>query len=211
MSESKKAEWHGIPREEIPWRPTVIDDACIGCQLCYVTCGRAVYEMQDHVAVAVDPMNCVVGCTTCGNICPTKAITFPPLDMVWTLERERHIFAAVKKEGRHKHERDEALKARENAQQAAAPISTRARVEVAGQFGGKRFLVRLEELVADKPFDVVNVKLEVPTVKGARQGAPSFMSFEITSESQADIRPFLSEVKALVRDAGLVLVSDKVV
>ena len=209
MSEGKKSEWHGIPREDIPWRPTVIDDACIGCQLCYVTCGRGVYDMQNHVAIAVDPMNCVVGCTTCGNICPTKAITFPPLDMVWNLERDRHIFAAVKKEGRRKHERDEALKVREAAQQASASVSTRARVEVAGLFGDKQFLVRLEELLADKPFDVVNLKLEVPTVRGARQGAPSLMSFEITSEAQADIRPFLSEIKALVRDTRLVLVSEK--
>jgi CDP-4-dehydro-6-deoxyglucose reductase len=23
--------WHGIPREEIKWNPTVDTDACIGC------------------------------------------------------------------------------------------------------------------------------------------------------------------------------------
>ncbi|RJQ40027.1 MAG: 4Fe-4S ferredoxin, partial [Anaerolineaceae bacterium] len=23
--------WHGIPRKEIPWFPTVDTDACIGC------------------------------------------------------------------------------------------------------------------------------------------------------------------------------------
>jgi hypothetical protein len=46
-----------------------------------------------------------------------------------------------------------------------------------------------------------------PTVKGARQKAPSFMSFEVTSEEQASIAPFLEEVKKLVHDAGLVLVS----
>lgn len=43
--------------------------------------------------------------------------------------------------------------------------------------------------------------------KGARQNAPSFMSFEVTSEQQADIAPFLEAVKQLVHDAGLVLVS----
>ena len=83
MADTKPDLWHGIPREEIPWRPTVDPDACIGCQLCYITCGRAVYEMEDGVAVEVDPMNCAVGCTTCGNICPTGAITFPPMDAVW--------------------------------------------------------------------------------------------------------------------------------
>ena len=42
MSETKeKPAWHGIPRKEIPWYPTVDQETCIGCQLCYVTCGRA--------------------------------------------------------------------------------------------------------------------------------------------------------------------------
>ena len=60
-----------------------------------------------------------------------------------------------------------------------------------------------------EPFDVVNLRLEVPTVKGARQKAPSFMSFEVTSEQQEGILPFLEQVRALVHDAGLVLVSEK--
>ena len=40
MSEEKKT-WHGIPRDEVPWFPSVDAEACIGCQLCYVTCGAA--------------------------------------------------------------------------------------------------------------------------------------------------------------------------
>lgn len=207
MSDDKMKTWHGIPREEIPWYPTVDAEACIGCQLCYVTCGRAVYEMHEGVAVAAAPMECAVGCSTCGNICPTNAIGFPTLDAVWRLERERQIFKTVKKEALRKHEREDTQKAREAAQQAVAHVSTRAKVEVAGEFGDKRFLVRLEELIDGKPFDVVNLRLEVPTVKGARQKAPSYMSFEVTSEQQEDIVPFLDRVRALVHDAGLVLVS----
>ena len=208
MTDTKPNLWHGIPREDIPWTPKVDAEACIGCQLCYITCGRAVYEMEDGVAVAVDPMNCMVGCSTCGNICPTGAITFPPLDAVWKFERERQIFRTVKKEAARKHEREDALKSREAAQQALAHVSTRARIELAGEFGDKRFLVRLEELLGDQPYDVVNVQLQVPTVKGARQKAPSYMTFEITSEEQGDIGPFLQQVKTLVHDVGLVLVSD---
>ncbi len=207
MSDDKKKPWHGIARDEIPWFPTVDAEACIGCQLCYVTCGRAVYEMADGVAVATAPMECAVGCSTCGNICPTNAISFPALDAVWKLEREKQIFKTVKKEALRKHEREDTLKARGEAQQAVAHWSTRAKVEVAGEFGDKHFLVRLEELIENKPFDVVNLRLEVPTVKGARQKAPSYMSFEVTSEQQEDITPFLESVKGLVHDAGLVLVS----
>jgi NAD-dependent dihydropyrimidine dehydrogenase PreA subunit len=202
-----KPTWHGIPRDEIPWFPTVDAEACIGCQLCYVTCGRGVYEMHDNVATPAAPMECAVGCSTCANVCPTAAIGFPTLDAVWKLERERQIFRTVKKEALRKHEREDALKARQAAQEALAQVATRAKVEVAGEFGDKRFLVRLEDLIQDKPYDIVALKLEVPTVKGARQKAPSFMSFELTSEAQADIGPFLAEVKALVHDAGLVLVS----
>lgn len=206
---TEKKTWHGIPREEIPWLPTVDAEACIGCQLCYITCGRAVFEMHENIAVAVAAMECMVGCSTCGNVCPTGAIAFPNLDAVWKIERERQIFRTVKKEALRKHEREDALKAREAAQQAVQAMPTRAHIEVAGEFGDKHFLVRLEELLADKPFDIVNLRLEVPTVKGARQKAPSFMSFELTSERQEAVAPFLTEVKKLIHEAGLVLVSDK--
>ena len=208
MAGTKPNLWHGIPREDIPWYPKVDDEACIGCQLCYITCGRSVYEMGDGVAIAVDPMNCAVGCSTCGNICPTGAITFPPMDAVWKLERERQIFRTVKKEAARKHEREDVLKARAEAQRAVEQVTTRARVEIAGEFGDKQFLVRLEELIANEPYDVVNLRLEVPTVKGARQKAPSYMSFEVTSEEQQDVTTFLAEVKALVHDTGLVLVAE---
>jgi ferredoxin len=205
--DNKKQTWHGIPREDVPWSPTVDAAACIGCQLCYVTCGRNVYEMHDRVADAVAPLDCMVGCSTCANICPTKAITFPSLEVVWKLERERRIFRVVKEEALRKHERAAALEARASAQGTAPQVSTRAKVEVAGEFGEQRFLVRLESLIENRPFDIVNLHLEVATVKGARQKAPSRMLFEVTSEEQEDIGAFLGEVKALVHEAGLVLVS----
>jgi len=207
MTDTKPEQWHGIPRDEIPWRPTVDPDACIGCELCYITCGRSVYEIEDDVAVAVNPMSCAVGCITCGNICPSGAITFPAMDAVWKLERERQIFRTVKKEARRRHERADAIKARADAQEQLAHVTTRARIEIAGEFGDKRFLARLEELIEDKPYDIVNLRLEVPTVKGARRKAPSYMVFDVTSEAQEDVAAFLGEVKALIHDAELVLVS----
>lgn len=74
---------------------------------------------------------------------------------------------------------------------------------------GKTILIRLEELIENRPYDVVNLKLEVPTVIRAKQKALSFLTFEATSEQREDIGPFLIDVKKLVHDAGLVLVSEQ--
>jgi hypothetical protein len=40
-------------------------------------------------------------------------------------------------------------------------------MEIAGDFGEKRFLVKMEELVRGRPYDFVTVRLDVPTVQGA--------------------------------------------
>jgi CDP-4-dehydro-6-deoxyglucose reductase len=26
--------WHGVPREDIQWNPTILEDVCIGCGTC---------------------------------------------------------------------------------------------------------------------------------------------------------------------------------
>jgi NAD-dependent dihydropyrimidine dehydrogenase PreA subunit len=200
--------WHGIPRKDIPWFPTVDSDACIGCTLCFLSCGRGVYEMQDNKSVVANPYNCMVGCGTCGTVCPTQAITFPERDLIWKLEREYKIFGTVRKESAEKRAKLDAAKARAAAEDAVAKLTTRTRFEVAGEFGEKRFLVQMEELAKDHPYDFVNVNLSTPTVKGAMEKTPSFMSFEVTSTEQADIQEFLPEVRDLIRRNGLVLTSE---
>lgn len=205
---TKDKSWHGIPREDIPWYPTVDAETCIGCGLCFTTCGRNVYGIQDNKSMVEQPLDCMVGCTTCANVCPVTAITFPSRDLVWKLEREHKIFKVVRQETREKKDRLAALKARAVAEEQVAQSTTRTRMEVAGEFGEKRFLVKLEDLIRDRPYDFVNLHLEVPTVKGALQQTPSFMSFEVTSTEQDDIQTFLSEVRASITDNGLTLVSE---
>ena len=216
--------WHGIPREEIPWYPTVDAATCIGCTLCYVTCGRLVYEMVENKAVAVRPYNCMVGCTTCATVCPVEAISFPDRDLIWKLEREHRIFRVVRKEAEEKRtrleamarsteaeedrERLETMAARTQAEQEVAEVSTRVRLELAGEFGEKRFLVRLEDLIRNRPYDVVNLRLEVPTVKGAMAKTPSLMWFEVTSTEQQDVEQFMAEVRSLIEENELVLVNE---
>lgn len=89
--------WHGVPREQIKWNPTVIDDACIGCGTCVTGCSRLVYryDFERRKAVVADPLNCMVGCTTCANTCPTHAIHFPPLATVFTLEGRPEVRHAI--------------------------------------------------------------------------------------------------------------------
>ena len=205
---AKDKAWHGIPREDIPWYPTVHADACIGCTLCFATCGRGVYDMQDNKAVVANPMDCMVGCSTCATVCPVQAISFPQRDLIWKLEREHKIFKVVRQESQEKKQKMDALKARARAEEAVAKATTRARMEVAGEFGEKRFLVKLGELIRGRPYDLVNLRMEVPTVQGALEKTPSFMSFEVTSTAQEDIQGFLQEVRALIHGENLILVSE---
>jgi len=205
----KQTTWHGIPRSEVPWYPSVDRDTCIGCTLCYVTCGRGVYEMQDNKAVAANRYSCMVGCSTCGVVCPVEAISFPGRDLIWKMEREYKIFKIVRQEAKEKMAKAEAAKARAAAEETIAKLTTQVRMEVAGEFGEKRFLVKLGELVRDRPYDVVNLHLNVPTVKGALEKTPSFLTFDVTSTEQQDIQDFLPDLRSLIRGNALVLVSEK--
>lgn len=89
--------WHGVPREQIQWNPTVDADACIGCGTCVTGCSRLVYRYDYALEKAVvdDPLNCMVGCTTCANTCPANAISFPPLSSVFDLEHRPEVHHAI--------------------------------------------------------------------------------------------------------------------
>ena len=89
--------WHGVPREKIKWHPIVDNDACIGCGTCVTGCGRAVYKFnyESKKAVVADPLNCMIGCTTCANTCPTKAISFPLLDEISSLLSKPEVHHAI--------------------------------------------------------------------------------------------------------------------
>jgi len=89
--DEKFAFWHGVKREEIDWHPTIDESKCIGCGLCATTCGRGVYKynFDKKKAVVVNPANCLVGCQTCANLCPSKAISFAENDK--TREKAQEI------------------------------------------------------------------------------------------------------------------------
>ncbi|MEX2160094.1 MAG: FAD-binding oxidoreductase [Dehalococcoidia bacterium] len=89
--------WHGVLREAIEWHPTVDVNACIGCGTCVTGCSRMVYryDFDNRKPVVADPLNCMVGCTTCANTCPTHAISFPSLDTVFQLEARPEVRHAI--------------------------------------------------------------------------------------------------------------------
>lgn len=73
------SEWRGIPREKIPWYPTIDASKCSGCRTCVAFCHNGVLEFNEleQKAKVRSPYNCVVECSTCGRLCPSEAIRFP--------------------------------------------------------------------------------------------------------------------------------------
>jgi len=202
--------WHGIPRTDIPWYPSIIEDKCIGCELCYVSCGREVYEFDGdkRKAIVERPYNCMVGCSTCATICPSEAIHFPGRELIWKVEREHKIFREVRKEAKEKRTKGQIARIRPEVEQRLAQTTTQVRMQIAGEFGEKQFLVQLWKLLDKGPYDIVNLKLEVPTVKGAKEKAPSFMQFDVISTETEDVLEFLKELRDLILKNGLVVVAE---
>ena len=98
MSQTANNTWHGVPRVEIRWHPTVVAECCIGCGLCATSCGRGVYafdyDANRPVVVALDM--CMVGCTTSATLCPQDAIEFPSRGYIQQLIRERKLLRQSK-------------------------------------------------------------------------------------------------------------------
>ena len=84
MSEAQHASgeaYAGIPRERIPWYPTIDAERCRPdeCSLeCIAWCQKGVYaqEAEGRVVVA-KPYACTVGDISCSVQCPFDAISFP--------------------------------------------------------------------------------------------------------------------------------------
>lgn len=71
-----------VPREKIPWFPAVDEDACIGDRECIEFCKNNVFDWDEGLGkpIVARPYNCVVGCDACAQICPSEAISFPPME-----------------------------------------------------------------------------------------------------------------------------------
>jgi len=86
----------GVARHQINWEPTIDHEKCVRCGLC-MNCGRKVYEWQANRPQVVRPDQCIVGCTTCANLCRGRAISFPSLEELREFYREHKVWDAVKR------------------------------------------------------------------------------------------------------------------
>lgn len=206
MTDAPQTHWHGIPRKEIPWFPTSDEDACLGCGLCRKVCGRAVFATADGKAEIVAPYRCAVGCSTCAAVCPAGAIRLPDPEVVQRAERENLIYLLLQKPSRMRSGTRDALKARVNAEASLAELCTRSKVQVAGPCTGQQILEQLADLIAEHPVDVLDLRLHIPTLKGLREGTPSFLSFEVASTQQEDLRAFFPNLLEWIHRNGLVLI-----
>ncbi|NMB85833.1 MAG: 2-oxoglutarate-acceptor oxidoreductase subunit OorD [Methanosaeta sp. PtaB.Bin018] len=67
-----------VPRDEIPWHPSIDQLACKRCKICLNFCPKGVYsEDSDGSIVVTHPHECVMLCTGCEGRCPEGAISFP--------------------------------------------------------------------------------------------------------------------------------------
>jgi NAD-dependent dihydropyrimidine dehydrogenase PreA subunit len=86
-----------VPRELVPWYPTIDADACIGDRVCVDFCKNDVYGWDETAGhpVVEHPYNCVLGCSACMELCPVAAVTFPPMQELRDTLRRLRAQAAV--------------------------------------------------------------------------------------------------------------------
>lgn len=59
------------------WYPVIDYEKCIECGACNKMCKHGVYDKKKApTPVVIKPEGCIQNCHGCGNLCPTKAISY---------------------------------------------------------------------------------------------------------------------------------------
>lgn len=74
--------YEGIPREKIPWYPSINYEKCKSCGKCVEFCTLGVFETKvqkdkTKKTIVKNPYSCVVLCEGCESICKEGAIKHP--------------------------------------------------------------------------------------------------------------------------------------
>ncbi|MCW3995075.1 MAG: ferredoxin family protein [Candidatus Bathyarchaeota archaeon] len=73
--------FHGVPRSNIPWYPTINYEKCLSCGKCVKYCKHDVYGFEEKqgkkVPFVKNADNCIVYCNGCDAICASGAISHP--------------------------------------------------------------------------------------------------------------------------------------
>ncbi len=176
--DKKYEKWYGVNRELIDWFPKIKEDKCIGCGLCFVTCGREVFDFDEKrkLPIVARPYQCMVGCSTCAVCCPSNAIEFPGKDLVLEAERKFKILRKVPERMKVKQIQIALHKAEYEKEEIV-----REGEALLFRFAFRDFnpeLFEIFEKVREKGCQVVDFKFEAPLVE---QGFPACLDFRLVS------------------------------
>ena len=78
--DADKETFMGVPRNKIPWWPTIDYNKCNFCMECTKFCPHNVFKTtndEKKKLIVQNPYNCVVFCRACAKTCAPDALSFP--------------------------------------------------------------------------------------------------------------------------------------
>jgi NAD-dependent dihydropyrimidine dehydrogenase PreA subunit len=96
--------YHGIPREKIPWYPTIDYEKCLSCGKCADFCHVKTFGVKEEngkkKTVVQNLNSCIVFCRGCEDICPAGAISHPSEEetrkIIRNLRKTKHPIKGTK-------------------------------------------------------------------------------------------------------------------